>query len=45
MPHSMPGLDLGYLVLEALERRQLAFMNDNVVAQQAHAGTARDMAW
>src|ERR1700688_4424385 len=32
----LPGLDLSDLVLEALERRQLALMNDHTVANEAH---------
>src|SRR5215470_17897707 len=33
-------LDLAHLVLEALERLQAAFVDDHVVAQQAHSRAA-----
>jgi uncharacterized membrane protein YwzB len=36
----LAGLDLGHLVLEALERLQRAFVDHHVVAQQAHPGGA-----
>src|SRR5690349_6160871 len=41
----LAGWDFLDLVLEALERFELAFMDDDVVAQQAHAGAALDDAF
>src|ERR1700730_13411282 len=37
-----PGAHLGDVVLEAPQRSDLAFVDDAVVAQQAHRGAARD---
>src|SRR5690349_18435187 len=40
----LSGRDLAHLVLEALEGRELAFVDDDVVADQAHACAALDLA-
>ena len=45
MPHSWPTVHFGDFVLEALERLELAFVDDDVVAHQAHAGAALDLAF
>ena len=44
MPHSWPAATSRDVVLEALERRQLAFVDHDVVADQAHARAALDLA-
>src|SRR5690606_14076622 len=41
----LADLDFLDLVLEALERLELAFVDDDVVAQEAHAGTTFDHAF
>jgi hypothetical protein len=43
MPHSWPDLDFLDFVLEALERLQLAFVDDDVVADQAHTAPRSTM--
>ena len=45
MPHSWPAAHFADFVLEALQRRELAFVDDHVVAQQADAGAALDGAF
>src|SRR5580700_429610 len=40
----LSGLHLGDFVLEALQRRQFAFMHDDIVADQAHMRAALDIA-
>ena len=42
MPQSKPAAHLGGVVLEAPQRGDLALVDDPVVAQQPHAGGARD---
>ena len=44
-PHSKPGLHFAHVVLEALERIELAVVDDHVVAQQAHLRAALDHAF
>ena len=44
MPHSWPASDFARVVLEALELRELAFVDHDVVADQAHIGAALDHA-
>src|SRR5215207_6270797 len=39
----LPGLNLLDLILEALERRKLAFVDDDIVADQADVGAALDL--
>src|SRR5690606_27963449 len=41
----LADLDFLDFVLEALERLELAFVDDDVVAQEAHAGTTFDHAF
>ena len=40
MPHSWPTCTSRDFVLEALERRQRAFVDDDVVADEPHLGAA-----
>src|SRR5208283_5619537 len=40
----LAGVDLLDLVLEALERGELAFVHDDIVADEAHVGAALDLA-
>src|SRR5438270_1084096 len=40
----LPSLDLANLVLEALQRRQLALVHDDIVADESHVGAALDSA-
>ncbi len=45
MPHSWPDGTSRDFVLEALERLELAFVDDDVVADQADAGATLDLAF
>src|ERR1700760_4340316 len=38
----LPGLDFANLVLETLQRRKLALVHDDIVADETHVGAALD---